>query len=148
MGHSIRVIAMTLLACCPAAFSQTVDFKIAWSTLGTVKSAGKDALPIQSSSRVVRVDVQPAIVEAAAGKQLCISALQLSAFGPDGRALAGAPLEVAVRQDQKPQLQLTRPKGDICMRPPQPGEYPIRFTSKLPAPDDTVRGAQIFLRAR
>ena len=24
----------------------------------------------------------------------------------------------------------------------------VRFTSKLPAPDDTVRGAQVFLRAR
>ena len=33
------------------------------------------------------------------------------------------------------------------MRPASPGEYPVRFTSKLPAPDDTLRGAQIFLRA-
>jgi hypothetical protein len=33
------------------------------------------------------------------------------------------------------------------MRPSRKGEYPIRFTSKLPAPDDTLRGAQVFLRA-
>jgi hypothetical protein len=146
MAHSTRLILILLISC--PAFAQTVDFKVVWSTLGSVKSAGKDAVPIQSGSRVVRVDVHPAIVEMAAGKQICISALQLSAFGPDGRALADAPVEIAVRQDQKPQLQLTRPKGDLCMRPSQPGEYPIRFTSKLPAPDDTVRGAQVFLRAR
>lgn len=146
MAHSIRLILILLITW--PAFAQTVDFKVAWSTLGIVKSAGKDAVPVQPGSRVVRVDAQPAIVEIAAGKQVCISALQLSAFGPDGRALAGAPLELAVRQDHKPQLQLTRPNGDICMRPAQPGEYPIRFTSKLPAPDDTVRGAQVFLRAR
>jgi hypothetical protein len=153
MEHSISIrrIAVTLLAGClaavPAALAQGVDFKVAWSTLGEVASAGNDAVPIQRGAKVVRVDVQPAIVEVAAGTQVCISALQLRAFGPDGRALAGAPLVITVRQDQKPQLQLTRPEGDICMRPARPGEYPIRFTSKLPAPDDTLRGAQVFLRA-
>ena len=147
MDHSIR-IALILLACCPTAFAQTVDFKVSWSTLGEVVSAGKDAVPIKPGAKVVRVDVQPAIVELAAGKQVCISALQVSAFGPDGRLLAGASLTIAVRQDHKVGLQLTRPKGDICLRPAQPGEYPVRFTSKLPAPDDSVRGAQVFVRAR
>ncbi len=154
MEHSIRrivhriahLVGMLLLVCCPAPFAQTVDFKVVWSTLGDVHSAGKDAVPVQPGSRVVSVDVQPEILEVAAGRQVCISALQVSAFGPEGRALAGAKLTISVREDQKPQLQLSRPKGDICMRPAQPGEYPIRFTSKLPAPDDTVRGAQIFLR--
>ena len=149
MEHSIRLLRIALILLISGqALAQNVDFKVVWSTLGNVKSSGKDAAPVQASSRVVRVDVQPAIVEVAAGKQVCISALQLSAFGPDGRALAGAPLEIAVRQDHKLQLQLTRPKGDICMRPAQAGEYPIRFTSKLPAPDETVRGAQVFLRVR
>jgi len=32
------------------------------------------------------------------------------------------------------------------MRPARPAEYPIRLTSKIPAPDDTKRGAQLFLR--
>jgi hypothetical protein len=148
MEHSMRLlrIVLILLVGCQAALARQVDFKVVWSTLGNVKSAGKDAVPVQAGSKVVRVDVLPAIVEVAAGKQFCISALQLSAIGPDGRALAGAPLEIAVRQDHKLQLRLTRPKGDICMQPAEPGEYPIRITSKLAAPDATVRGAQVFLR--
>ena len=152
MEHTIRRIAVTLLAGClaagPAASAQSVDFKVVWSTLGEALSAGKDAAPIQRGAKVVRVDVQPAVVEIAAGTQVCISALKVHAFAADGRALAGAPVAIAVREDQKLQLQLMRPKGDICMRPARRGEYPIRFTSKLPAPDDTLRGAQVFLRAQ
>jgi hypothetical protein len=96
---------------------------------------------------VVRVEVEPAVLPVAVGKQVCRSTLQVRAFGPDGRGLAGAPLTIEIRADQKLQLQLTRPKGDLCMRPASAGEYPIRFTSKLPAPDDSQRGAQVFLRA-
>ena len=146
MQPTIRLIAIVLaVAGCLAAAAQ--DFKIVWSTVGEVVSAGKDAVPIQRSSKVVRVDVEPAIVPVAVGKQVCLSTLQMRAFGPDGRALAGAPLTVEIRQDQKLNLQLTRANGDLCMRPAHPAEYPVRFTSKLPAPDDTKRGAQIFLRA-
>lgn len=149
MAHSTRlIVVLILLAVGPTGYGQAVDFTIAWSTLGIVKSAGKDAVPLEPDSRVVRVDVQPAIVEVAAGKQVCISAFQLSAFGALGRPLAGAPLEIAIRQSHKLRLQPTRPKGDLCLRPSQPGEYPVRFTSKLPAPDETVRGAQVFIRAR
>lgn len=133
------------LAAGPASFGQ--DFKIVWTTVGEVVSAGKDAVPVQRSSKVVRVDVAPAIVPIAVGKQVCLSTLQVRAFSPDGRALAGAPLSIAIRDDQRLQLQLTRPSGDLCMRPARPGEYVIRFTSKLLAPDDTQRGAQIFVRA-
>ena len=129
---------------CLAAVAQ--DFKVVWSTVAEVVSAGKDAVPVERSSRVVRVDVEPAIVSIAVGKQVCVSAFQLRAFAPDGRALAGVPLSIVIREDQKLPLQLTHPKGDLCMRPASPGEYPIRFTSKLPAPDDTQRGAQIYLR--
>ena len=142
----IRLIAIALwFGGCLAAAAQ--DFKIQWSTVGEVVSAGKDAVRIQGSAKVVRVDVDPAIVPLAVGKQVCLSTLQMRAFGPDGRALAGAPLTIEIRQDQRLDLQLTRPNGDLCMRPARPAEYPIRFTSKLPAPDDTRRGAQIFLRA-
>ncbi|MGH8240748.1 MAG: hypothetical protein ACREXP_27535, partial [Steroidobacteraceae bacterium] len=112
-------IAVVLLICCclatvPATFAQ--DFKVQWSTLGEAVSAGKDAVPVQRGAKVVRVDVQPSILPVALGKQVCISALQVRAFGADGRALAGAPLAIAIREDQKLQLQLTRPKGDLCMR--------------------------------
>jgi hypothetical protein len=149
MSPMIRVIAMGLsLSGCLAAAAQ--DFKIVWSPVGEVVSAGKDtvdAVSARARAKVVRVDVEPAIVPIAVGKQLCISALQVRAFGPDSAALAGVPLTIEIRQDQRSDLQLTRPNGDLCMRPARPAEYPIRFTSKLPAPDDTKRGAQIFLRA-
>jgi hypothetical protein len=145
MQSMIRLIAVAWsVSCCLAASAQ--DFKILWSAVGEVASAGKDAVPVQAGSKVVRVDVEPAIVTLAVGKQVCISTLQRRAFGPDGRALAGVPLTIEIRQDQRLDLQLTRPNGDLCMRPARPAEYPIRFTSKLPAPDDTRRGAQIFLR--
>ena len=139
-----RVAALLLLGGWLAAVAQ--DFKVLWTPVGEVVSAGKDAVPIQPSSKVVRVDVEPAILSIAAGKQVCVSTLQVRAFGPDGRALAGAPLSIVIRDDQKAQLQLTHPKGDLCVRPASSGEYPIRFTSKLPAPDDTKRGAQIYVR--
>jgi hypothetical protein len=151
MEQTVRSAAVALLAAwlvCPAAgMTQTVDFKVMWITLGQVMSlAGNEAATVQRGTRVARVDVQPTIVEVAVGKQLCIGSLQVRAFGADGRAIAGAAVEIAVRQDHKPQLQVTHSK-DICMRPARSGEYPIRFTSKLPAPDDTLRGAQVFLRA-
>jgi hypothetical protein len=151
MQQSVRGIVIAVLAgfgmAVPTALAQSVDFKVVWSTLGEVLSAGKDAVPVQRDSKVVRVDVQPAIVTVAVGKQVCVSSLQIGAFGPDARPLAGAALTVEVREDHKQQLQLTHPKRDICMRPVRAGEYPIRFTSKLPAPDATLRGAQVFLRA-
>ncbi len=150
MEQGFRRIAVALLtSCClaagPAVFGQ--DFKVVWTPIGEVVSAGKEAMPIQRGAKVVRVDVEPAIVTVAVGKQVCLSTLQVRAFGPDGNALAGAPLSIEIRFDHKVQLQLTHPKGDICMRAARPGEYPIRFTSKLLAPDDTQRGAQVFLRA-
>ena len=145
MKPMTRLIALFLSAgCCLAAVAQ--DFKVAWSTVAEVVSAGKDAVPVERSSKVVRVDVQPAELSVPLGKQVCISTLDVRAFTADGQALAGAPLTMTIREDQKLALQLTRPKGDFCVRPASPGEYPIRFTSKVPAPDATLRGAQIFLR--
>lgn len=149
MKPSICRIAVTLLAGCfaAAAVAQRADFKVLWSTLGEVVSTGKDVAKVQPGSKVMRVDVEPAIVNIAVGRQLCLSSLQVRAIGPDSRPLAGAPLSISIREDQKVSLQLTHPKGDICMRPARAGEYPVRFTSKLPAPDGTRRGAQLFLRA-
>jgi hypothetical protein len=149
MHQGIRRIAVALLtisclAAVPAVLGQ--EFRVVWTPIGEVVSAGKEAVPIQRGSKVVRVDVEPSIVALAVGKMLCLSTLQVRAQGPDGGALAGAPLKIEIRFDHKVQLQLTHPKGDICMRPARPGEYPIRFTSKLLAPDSTQRGAQVFLR--
>ena len=150
MKRSIRRIALVLLtsslAAVPAASGQ--DFKVVWTPVGEVLSAGKEAAPVQRGSKIVRVDVEPAIVTLAVGKQICLSTLQVRAFGPEGGALAGAPMTIEIRFDHKVQLQLTHPKGDICMRPSRAGEFPVRFTSKLLAPDSTQRGAQVFLRAQ
>jgi hypothetical protein len=151
MGHNIRRCAFALLApglICPVlGLAQRVEFKVTWTTIGEVVStADNAAATIQRGTKIARVDVQPAIVEVAVGKQVCIGSLQVRAFSADGKPVAGAPLSIAVREDHKQQLQLTHSK-DICMRPARSGEYPIRFTSKLPAADDTLRGAQIFLRA-
>jgi hypothetical protein len=152
MKSRIRIAGALLLAGCLAASpsipAQALTFDVVWSTLGERLSAGKDAVAVQRATRVVRVDVQPSVIEVAAGTQVCLSSMRIQAFGPDGRSIAGAPVIVEVRENHKLDLQLTRPKGDICMRPASPGEYPIRFTSKLPAPNDAVHGAQVFLRAR
>jgi len=127
--------------------AQVADFKVAWTDIGAVTSAADaNAAAMQPGTKVAGVDVQPTIVEVAVGQQVCIGSLQILAFGADRRPIAGVPLVVAVRQDHKPQLQLTHLQG-ICMRPTRKGEYPIRFTSKVSAPDNTLRGAQIFLRA-
>ena len=151
MEQNIRRGAVALLAVgliCPVlGMAQSVDFKVAWTTIGEVaSSAGNPAAMIQRGTKIARVDVQPTVVEVAVGKQVCIGPLQVRAFGADGKPVAGAPLSIEVREDHRRQLQLTHSKG-ICMRPARSGEYPIRFTSKLPAADDTLRGAQIFLRA-
>ena len=152
MDHTVRTVAALLWAAWlmtpTPGVGQSVEFKVAWTNVGEgVSSAGNDAVPIQRGTKVARVDVQPTVVEVAVGKQVCIGTLQVRAFGADGKAIAGVPLEIAVRQDQKVQLQLTRSKG-LCMRPARSGEYPVRFTSKVPAADDSLRGAQIFVRAR
>jgi len=144
--RSVAVVLVCLFAPIQGA-AQVADFKIAWATIGEVVSSAEGAaVTMQPGTKIARVDAQPMIIEVAVGKQVCISSLQLRAFGADGRPIAGAPLVLAVRQDHKPQLQLTHLKG-ICMRPARKGEYPIRFTSKAPAADDTLRGAQVFLRA-
>jgi hypothetical protein len=149
MEHKARrVTAVLACAWVVAAAAQTSDFKIAWTTIGeVVSSAGTDAAKVQRETKIARVDVLPTIVEVPVGQPVCLSSLQVRAIGADGKPVAGVPLSVSVRTDHKQPLQLT-PLKDICMRPARSGEYPIRLTSKVPAPDDTLRGAQIFLRAK
>ncbi|HEV8333951.1 MAG TPA: hypothetical protein VGQ22_21190 [Steroidobacteraceae bacterium] len=149
MQQLLRTVAAALLGLIAPiqGTAQVADFRISWTPIGEVVSAtAGNATTMQPGTKVARVDVRPTIVAVAVGKQVCIGSLQVLAFGADGRPIAGAPLVMAVRQDHKPQLQVTHLR-DICMRPARKGEYPIRFTSKVPAADDTLRGAQIFLRA-
>jgi hypothetical protein len=152
MAQKIRRTAAAWLAACllspTLGQSQSADFKIAWSTIGEmVSSAEKEAAPVQRGTKIARVEVQPTIVEIAVGEQVCIASLRVRTLDADGRPVAGVPLSISVREDHKQPLQLTRSKG-ICVRPARSGEYPIRLSSKVPAADDTLRGAQIFVRAR
>ena len=141
----VALLAAGLVGSVPG-LAQRAEFTIAWTNVGEVTSQAPDAAAkVQRDTRIARVDVQPTIVEVAVGKQICMSSFQLRALAADGKPVAGVPLSISVREDHKLQLQLTQLKG-ICMRPARSGEYPIRLTSKVPAADDTLRGAQIFLR--
>jgi hypothetical protein len=102
METSLRAGAAALL-CLIAPIqgaAQVADFKVAWTTVGEVlSSADSTAATMQPGTKVARVDVQPMIAEVAVGKQVCISSMQVRAFGDDGRPIAGAPLVISVRQD-------------------------------------------------
>src|SRR5215217_9674331 len=99
MEHSSGLIVIAVLLGCgaaaPPAVAQTADFQVVWSTFGEVVSTAKEAPAIKRDSKIVRVDVQPAILEVAVGKQVCLSALQVRAFDRDARSLAGAPMTVS-----------------------------------------------------
>ena len=149
MERILRRSVVAAVACwlvpAAAALAQTAGFTITWKTVGQVVTAGATEPP--KGAQVARVDVQPTVVELAVGKQMCLSSLQISVLDAQGRPVAGAALSIAVREDHKQSMQLSRPKGDVCIRPAYAGEYPVRFTSTLPARDGSVRGAQIFVRA-
>jgi hypothetical protein len=137
------------------------DFQIVWVSVGEAE-ANRGEKPARAGShlfmasdlmslsmknvKVARVDVAPSVSQIPIGKRLCVSSLSIKAFDPAGGTLPNAPLSISVRQDQKQKLALERTKDDICVTPSAPGEYPIRFSSLLPAKDGTTRGAQIFLR--
>jgi hypothetical protein len=96
--------------------------------------------------KIEQVDVTPAITELDIGERLCLSAMNIRALGPERELVGEAPLSISVRQDHKQRLGLSRSKRDICVKPNEPGEYPVRLTSMLPAKDGTMRGAQMFIR--
>jgi hypothetical protein len=137
-------------------------FQVVWVTVGEVAAADDehspragrqlfDASDLMSMSlknvKITRVDVQPSVRQIMVAEEVCLSSLKITAFDPNQRAVHGAPLSVAIRQDHKEKIGLRRSRQDICARPTEAGEFPIRFTSLLPAPDATMRGAQVFLRA-
>ena len=96
--------------------------------------------------KIERVDVTPSVTELDVGERLCLSAMNIRALGPERELVGAAPLSISVRQDHKQRLGLRRSKRDICVKPNEPGEYPVRLTSMLPAQDGTMRGAQMFIR--
>lgn len=137
------------------------SFQIVWVVIGEAASATDNgsahagrqlfmASDLVSKSlanvKIEQVDVTPAINELRVGQRLCLTSLGIRALGPERELVGGAPLSVSVRQDHKQRLGLTRSKRDICVKPNEPGEYPIRLTSLLPAKDGTTRGAQVFIR--
>jgi hypothetical protein len=141
--------------------AQLGDFQIVWVVVGEAASAdgngtvragrqlfgASDLLSRNLNSvKVENVTTEPVAIQMTAGQQLCLSSLHIRAFGPDRKPIAGAPLSVAIRQDHKESLRLQRSRKDICVKPDGAGEYPVRLTSLLPAPDGTMRGAQVFLR--
>jgi hypothetical protein len=143
--------------------SAQASFQIVWVVIGEASSAtDKDsahagrqlfmASDLVSKSlanvKIEQVDIAPSINELAVGQRLCLTSLNIRAFGPGNELVGAAPLSISVRQDHKQQLGLNRSKRDICVKPNEPGEYPIRLTSMLPASDGTMRGAQMFIRVR
>jgi hypothetical protein len=97
---------------------------------------------------VARVNAQPEVVELAVGQRFCVTSLNLAAFTAAGEVVKGAPMTISVRQDHKEPMGLNRSKTDICVKGVSAGEYPLRFSSLLPAKDGTSRGAQVFVRVR
>jgi hypothetical protein len=144
--------------------AQQVEFQIVWVLVGEAASGdakhssrvGKQLFMASDlvewslqKMKVTRLEATPVVLQVAVGDELCLSSLELRASAQNQQQpVNGAPMSIAVRQDQKDRLGLRRSRHDICLRPGQAGEYPIRFTSLLPAPDGTTRGAQIFVRAR
>ena len=136
-------------------------FQIVWVVIGEASSAtdkgsahaGRQLFMASdlvekslANIKVEQVDIAPAITQLEVGERLCMSAMNIRAIGPERELVGGAPLSISVRQDHKQRLGLNRSKRDICVKPNEPGEYPVRLTSMLPAKDGTMRGAQMFIR--
>jgi hypothetical protein len=140
---------------------QAADFQIVWIAIGDVTSANAEGsvragrhlfmasdvadLSLKNVS-VARVEVTPQVSALVVGQRLCLTSLRIVATDGKHLPVKQAPLSVSVRQDQRDVLGVDRRSDDICVRPAATGEYPIRFTSALPAADGTMRGAQIFVR--
>lgn len=158
---AIAWLAPWLVIASPQALAQDPMFQIVWVVTGEVVTASENrptragrqlysAKDLMSFSlrqvTVAHIEAEPAITELATGERFCMSSVRITASGADRAIVQDAPLSISVRQDHKAALRLDRRKSDICVRPTKTGEYPIRFTSLVPAADGSSRGAQIFLR--
>jgi hypothetical protein len=142
---------------------RAADFQIVWVVVGDAASSAGDQ-PAQAGRHlfmasdladlalkkvaISRVETDPAVISLEVGDRFCLTSLKIVASQQDRSIVKRAPLSVSVRQDQRDALGLERRKNDICVHPDAAGEYPIRFTSLLPAHDGSARGAQIFVRVR
>lgn len=155
----LLVAAMAAFATERAVGQDMANFQIVWVNVGEAASssnrprAGRQlfkAPDLVSLSldqvKVSQVRVEPEISELATGQRLCMTGLSIRAFAADGSSVEAAPLYISIRQDHRHRLNLQRKSDDICFTPREPGEYPVRVTSLVPAPDGTMRGAQFFLR--
>ncbi len=141
--------------------ARSASFQIVWVVVGdAITSTG--AQPVRAGRHlfmaadlaelslnqvsVNKVDVQPAVSVLSIGQRFCLSSLKILARDEDRALIQRAPFSVSVRQDQRDALRLQSRKQDICVTPRVAGEFPIRFTSMLPAPDGTTRVAQVYLR--
>ncbi|HEY0939107.1 MAG TPA: hypothetical protein VGE08_03325 [Steroidobacter sp.] len=152
---------MALAPLGPVSAQESSPFQIVWVVIGEASSASErepaqagrqlfmaSDLVAQSLAnvKVEQVEVEPVIHQLAVGQRLCLTQLNIRATGPGRQPLGGAPLSISVRQDHKHHLGLSRSKRNICLRPSEAGEYPVRLTSMLPARDGTTRGAQLYIR--
>lgn len=169
-GQLIRAALVHALVCgilsvasWPGPTLRAADFQIVWVVIGEAAASAGDqplaagrhlfmASELASFSlrnvKVARIEAGPVITRLAVGERFCLTSLKIMASSADGSIVKHAPLSISVRQDHKDALYLERSKDNICVRPTIPGEFPLRFTSLLPAADGTARGAQIFIRVR
>jgi hypothetical protein len=77
----IRLIRRSLW-CLAAAWQRRPRTSRSLEHVGEVVSAGKDAVPMSGRRQSGARRVEPAIVPLAVGKQVCLSTLQMRAFGP------------------------------------------------------------------
>jgi hypothetical protein len=162
--HSCAPICTLLLAAAigsPVSVNAQPDFQIVWVVVGEAASAddkgavraGRRLFDVSDLAalaldnvRITQVHALPVVTELRVGEVWCLTELQVRAIDADGAAAPGAPVSVSVRQDHREHIGLKRTRKNICLKPSEPGEYPMRLTSLLPAPDGSTRGAQIFLR--
>jgi hypothetical protein len=153
--------ALCLMALASTTALPQVGFQIVWVIIGEASTSNGSAPPragrrlfdagdLASLSlknvHVAGVEVEPVVSEIRVGDQWCLSSLRMHAYGPEREPISAAPLSITVRQDHREHLGIRRSRQDICLRPVKPGEYSVRLTSLLPAPDGTMRGVQVFLR--
>ncbi|HWK74763.1 MAG TPA: hypothetical protein VNQ81_10865 [Povalibacter sp.] len=158
-----RLAVIVLLAAGRPEPAAAADFQIVWVVVG--EAAASDGQEPMSVGRhlfmaadlaafalkritISQVAVEPVVTHLAVGERFCLDSLRFIAYGPDRSMVERAPVSVSVRQDYRDGMGLERSKRNICMTPTIAGEYPIRFTSLVPAVDGSTRGAQIFVRVR
>lgn len=164
IGRWLRLAVLVLLTVGrPQLAAAAADFQIVWVVVGEAAAAAEQEpmhvgrhlfmapdLAAFSLKRITisRLEAEPAVTSLAVGERFCLDSLKLVAYGADRSIVEHAPASISVRQDQRGAMGLERSKRNICMTPSAAGEYPIRFTSLLPAADGSTRGAQIFVRVR